>query len=248
MQLDKLIAGKRLTETEVGVLQYIVAHIDTVLDVGVRGVAQENFTSTSTVMRLAHKLGFRGFVEMQFKLSALVAAHTSQAPTDWGALGMTPMVMQYNEPEIFDAIAQALTACQKKFVFIYAAGFSGIIAEYMYKKLLNLGKRCLLATPSDSAGILDNNLEDIGIMLTVSRSGETRSVLDKVMVVQDQPITVVSFTNESVNRLSTIVDYPVKIVDHNKLDDYNQHANAFFPGTLAAFEYLIQRYEVLQGR
>jgi DNA-binding MurR/RpiR family transcriptional regulator len=198
-------------------------------------------------MRLAHKLGFRGFVEMQFKLSAMVAAQANAAPEDWVSLGVTPMVMQYNQPALFDTIAQELMACQR-FIFIYAAGFSGIIAEYMYKKLLNLGKRCLLATPSDSAGILDNNLEDIGIMLTVSRSGETHSVLDKVMMVQDQPITVISFTNEAANRLSNLADHAVKIADHNKLDEYNQHANAFFPGTLAAFEYLIQRYEVLQGR
>lgn len=247
MRIDKLIAGKKLTETEVGVLRYIIVHIDTVLDIGVRGVAQENFTSTSTVMRLAHKLGFRGFVEMQFKLSALMAASTNSSVQTNMDSGLANTALKYNEQQLYDGVATELMNC-RQFIFIYAAGFSGIIAEYMYKKLLNLGKRCLLASPSDSAGILDNNLEDIDIMLTVSRSGETRSVLDKVMVVQDQPITVVSFTNEADNRLSTLADYAVRISDQNKLDEYNQHANAFFPDTLAAFEYLIRRYEIIQGQ
>ena len=72
VKLEKLVAGKSLTETEFTVLQYLVANIDRVLDLGVRGVAKANYTSAATVMRLAHKMGYRGFVEMQYKLMTML--------------------------------------------------------------------------------------------------------------------------------------------------------------------------------
>ena len=45
MDLSKIIQGKKLSETEEAILKYIIKHIDSVLDQGVRTVAKENFTS-----------------------------------------------------------------------------------------------------------------------------------------------------------------------------------------------------------
>ena len=42
MKFDKLVSGKNLSETEQEVLHYMVANIDRVLDMGVRGVAKAN--------------------------------------------------------------------------------------------------------------------------------------------------------------------------------------------------------------
>ena len=44
MKFDKLVSGKNLSGTEQEVLHYMVANIDRVLDMGVRGVAKANFT------------------------------------------------------------------------------------------------------------------------------------------------------------------------------------------------------------
>ena len=51
------------------VFQHIVLdHLDTVQTEGVRGVARANYTSTSTIMRLARKMNYSGFVDMCYKL------------------------------------------------------------------------------------------------------------------------------------------------------------------------------------
>lgn len=55
VDLSKLTAGKNLTEVEDSVLRYIIEHMDSMLKMGVRGVAKENYTSTSTIMRLTKK-------------------------------------------------------------------------------------------------------------------------------------------------------------------------------------------------
>ena len=60
MNIEKITQGKNLTDTERTVLEYILDHLDTVQTEGVRGVARANYTSTSTIMRLARKMNYSG--------------------------------------------------------------------------------------------------------------------------------------------------------------------------------------------
>ena len=53
IDIEKLTCGIQLTDIERNVLEYLLTHLDQALKLGVRGVARENFTSTSTVMRLS---------------------------------------------------------------------------------------------------------------------------------------------------------------------------------------------------
>lgn len=72
IDIEKLTCGIQLTDIERNVLEYLLTHLDQALKLGVRGVARENFTSTSTVMRLSRKLGYNGFIEMYYKLLGAV--------------------------------------------------------------------------------------------------------------------------------------------------------------------------------
>ena len=67
IDIEKLTCGIQLTDIERNVLEYLLTHLDQALKLGVRGVARENFTSTSTVMRLSRKLGYNGFIEMYYR-------------------------------------------------------------------------------------------------------------------------------------------------------------------------------------
>ena len=49
-------------------LKYIVNNFEKSLEIGVRGVAKNCFASTSVVMNLAKKLGYKGFVDMVYRL------------------------------------------------------------------------------------------------------------------------------------------------------------------------------------
>lgn len=71
MDISKFIQNKGLTEIEIEVLNYMIDNINDINKMGVRGVAKNNFTSTSTIMRLAKKLGYSGFLEMQYNLLSL---------------------------------------------------------------------------------------------------------------------------------------------------------------------------------
>lgn len=249
VDLRKLTEGKNLTETETDVLYYIVSHMDSVLKMGVRGVAKENFTSTSTIMRLTKKLGYSGFVDMYYKLLPLVGQQEKSTATDLVFINSfcSNSLLQYNSYDDMKLFARKISAIGDGYVFLYATGFSAIPMEYLTKKLLVLGIRCIASNGMDSIGVFENNLQQMKLLIVISRSGETNWVVDRVKTARENGIYTVSFTNEAPNRVSALADMNFRIEDSSKLDDRNMTANTFFPNVMLLMELLIYEYHrVLQ--
>lgn len=244
IDLSKLIDGKNLTDAEEKVLRYIIDHIDDVIKMGVRTIAKNNYTSTSTIMRLTKKLGYAGFVDMYYRLLPLVKnAESSRCENvDFINSFLNNSLLQHYNYQQIKKFAKILNQEKDKFIFIYATGFSAIMAEYIYKKLLVLGKKCILASGMDSVGVFENNLDYIGCLLVVSRSGETKQVLDKVKTAKENNIFTISFTNDSDSSINKLSDIKFKIEDSNKLDDRNMMPNTFFPNLLMLVEMIVYEY------
>lgn len=244
VDISKLVQGKELNESDQQLLTYIISNMDTVLQKGVRQIAKENYTSPATVIRLSKKLGYTGFIDLYYHLLPLVNAETVPAGKTEDEFFQLDhaLVLQHNSIEDMDKFIEKALNLEGKFIFIYAAGFSAIAAEYLYKKLLLLGKQVILATTLDSIGVLENNLKNIGAFVAISKSGETQSVIEKVLRVKDEGIFTVAFTKETPNRLGDCSDLNFKVTDQHKLDDRNLLPNTFFPFTLLLMEYLLSRY------
>lgn len=245
--VQKLAANKKLSSLEEDVLAYIVSHHDDILTMGIRQVATNTLTSTSTIMRLAKKLGFNGFVDMNYKLMPLLQDKSHKQAGSYTDLFSYNSLFELNSNAVFEAVAQALIDVDKQFVFVYANGFSGIIADYLHKKLLVLGKRVMFSTGNDSVGVFENNLDDIGVFITISKSGETLKVIEKVRTAVENDIPVIAFTNEIENTLSSYGKPTIKIKDLNKYDDYNASANSFFSHVLLAMEVIVWEYNQIIG-
>ena len=244
MDLSKLVENKGLTEIELKVLNYMIDNIEDLNKMGVRGIAKNNFTSTSTIMRLAKKLGYSGFLEMQYNLLSLTKNEFGDNLNESGFIESLKMnnLLKGISNEAINKFLDILFNDDQKVIFIYANGFSGIVAEYINKKLLVMGKRCILSNGTDSIGVFENNLDFINSIIVISKSGETPMVLNKVKTAKEHNIKVVSFTNELENSISKISDISFKIEDTNKLDDRNIMPNTFFPKVLIIIELLVYEY------
>lgn len=250
LDLNKQIGGKNLTETELQVLYYIVENIEKVLKMGVRGVAKANFTSSSTIMRLTKKMGYQGFVDMYYKLLPLVRSARAAVDTDLQFVNSfcSNTILQYNSYDTIRSFAEKLAGMNRKYVFIYATGFSAMPGEYLNRKLLVTGRKCIFSSGRDSIGIFENNLDDMGMLLVLSRSGETRRVIERVKIAKENGIFVTSITNELDNHVNELADIRFRIEDNMKLDDRNIMANTFFPNVLMLMEILIYEYhKISQG-
>ena len=238
MDLSKIIQGKKLTETEEAILKYIITHIDSVLEQGVRTVAKENFTSPATVMRLSKKLGYNGFIDLYYHLEPMVRGTKSvflsedyvlEAPTAY--------------EEAVCAFIELINSLGDKNIFIYATGFSGIVGEYMYKKLLVNGQRALFASGTDSIGILENNLHLAGLFVTITKSVETKQVIEKMAYFKGKGVPIITFTNDLDNAASRLADIVFQIPTEDRLDDRNIKSNYFFVHALYIFENIMRAYQ-----
>ncbi|WEG74016.1 MurR/RpiR family transcriptional regulator [Vagococcus intermedius] len=241
----KLAENKKLSLLERDVLNYIVKNSESVSKMGIREVAKNMHTSTSTIMRLSKKLGFNGYIDMNYKLIPLIEGKSFEKQENYEGIFDGGGFLKLNEQAVFKEIGQILTELDKQFIFVYANGFSGIIAEYLYKKLLVLGKRVMFSTGNDSVGVFENNLEDIGLFITISKSGETQKVIEKATTARENKIPVISFTNDGYSALSELSTHWIKIKDTKKYDDYNASPNNFFPQVLMALEVMVYEYTIL---
>lgn len=242
--LRKIVQGKSLTETEEKVITYILSNMDCVLEKGVRQIARENYTSPASIMRLAKKLGYSGFIDMYYQLLPLVQESEKEILTDESLSGYNPLqeILKVNDKHAMKSFITLLKSSKSKYVFIYATGFSAIMGEYFYKKILVCGQPVIFATGTDSIAILESNIDSIGMLLTISKSGETQQVVEKMMYCREKGIPVVTFTNEIENRASELADVVLRVTDIEKLDDRNMLPNFFFSEILMLFEYLMRSY------
>jgi len=244
MDLDKLTTGKQLTDLEEDILNYIIENISNIQDMGVRAVAKETYTSPASVVRLSKKLGYSGFTDMYYTLLPLVKKEELESNfTEHTILDndFSTIATNFSE-EKMNHFNDKIFQKSQKYIFIYATGFSKIISEYIYKKLLVLGRKAIVASGSDSGGIFENNLEDIGAVLVVSKSGETEQVYTKLQKASEANIFSISFTQNSDNRIARLTDLNIPIKDTHKLDDRNMLPNIFFPSVLLSFEFLLENY------
>lgn len=244
MDLSKFTSGKNLTALEKTILEYIVENIEDIQDMGVRDVAQATFTSPSSVIRLSKKLDYTGYTDMYYSLLPIVKK------SETAAYETNSTILDYNFSEILTDVSeekieefnQHIFEKSDKYIFIYATGFSSLIAEYIYKKLLVLGRKAIISSGSDSIGIFENNLDDISSMLVVSKSGETNQVYNKLMKASEADIYTISFTQDSDNRIAKLSDLNIPVKDLHQIDDRNLLPNIFFPGVLLTFEFLLEKY------
>ncbi|WP_396163272.1 MurR/RpiR family transcriptional regulator [Carnobacterium sp.] len=244
MDISKLIQGKNVTELDIKILNYIIENIDNVLQMGVREIAKKNYTSPSTIIRLSQKLGYTGFVDLYYQLLPMVKkAEVNQQDYTSGMFSIHQQdLLNYTTDQEIKMFIERILLLKQKYIFIYATGFSAIIGEYIYKKLLVLGRKTIIATGTDSIGVFENNLQDIGALIVISKSGETQQVIEKLSIAKESGIFSASFTKETANRAAHLSDLNFKIMDNNKLDDRNMLPTAFFSKLLMLFEFIIKEY------
>ncbi|WP_084786590.1 MurR/RpiR family transcriptional regulator [Bacillus tuaregi] len=244
IDISKIIQGRNLSELDVQIIQYIVDHIDTVLHKGVREIAKDNYTSPATVIRLSKKLGYTGFVDMYYQLLPMIKkVERPQVGEMEDFLQISQKdFLSYNSLEDIETFISQVMNLKHKYIFIYATGFSAIAADYLYKKLLVLGRKTIFASGTDSIGVFENNLEDVGALVVISKSGETQVVIEKLQAAKEHLVFTASFTKETSNRIAELSDLNFKITDPNKLDDRNMLPSSFFPGLLLLFEFIFKQY------
>ncbi|MHC5227828.1 MurR/RpiR family transcriptional regulator [Enterococcus sp. LJL99] len=238
MDIEIITKGKALSKNELSNLEYLYYHIEELEGVPLKDISKLLFTSPSTIVRLAQKLDFSGYLELAYFLKSSRATNSK----------LTEATIDYKlDTSSIDPLIQQMKAIyredENKFILVYAAGFSSILAEYLCKKMLVNGIKIIFVTSGDSSGIILNNLEVISMFITISKSGETPKVIDKMIYFKESKVPIVLLTgkgNHSANDLAEII---FEIEDERPLDTQNIGYNSFFGKLMLLIEYMVEEFK-----
>lgn len=233
IDIYKMAEKYSLSETEYHVLEYILKNIDMVLNQGVREVANLNYTSAATVIKLAKKMGFTGYVDMIYRLNFLLKSRKKHQED---TMGLTSFLTGLEEPA--KLATDLLQKHQNHTIFITATGFSSPLADYFSRKMLVLGYRCII---TNAYGVYDKNQIGGQLVIAISKSGETESITKVIDFAARNNLDILSFTGPQKNHIAVHSTVNVPVPDDKALDDRNITANYFYARVMIIFEFMMDQ-------
>ena len=234
MEIDIYKLGERynLTESEELALSYIVNNLDKALEIGVRGVAKECFASTSVVMNLSKKLGYKGFIDMVYRLElTLKSSLEKKSVTENYCLDFSLQKgMKFKN---------ILKRKKNKPIFVHGVGFSNPIAKYISDKLMVIGYFSMMSEYMEN---VERDYEEKPVLIVVSKSGETAAILNLCQKAKLKEVPVIVLTGVKNSSMEELAELSFVIKNSNLLDDRNLEKNDFFGNTILFFEELVEEY------
>lgn len=241
MKYNYYSTNKDFTEIEKNVLDYIDNYQDDMRKLTIQTLADETFTSKSTIFRLAKKLGFNGYTDMIYHLSSQQDSEDNIDVENYISNLSISMQKIFMQNEKLIEIFKQRIENKDQSLYIIGTGYSGIIGEYMYKKILGKGELVHYSNGGDSNALFLNNLHRISNIICISKSGETDLVNSKAEIAHDKGIGVISFTHSEDNTLAKLSDLPFVIYDNQYLDRNNINPTQFYSMLLVYLEYVIEK-------
>ena len=230
----KIADNYKLTETERQILEYILKNIDNVLDKGVREVAQANYTSATTIIKLSKKLGYTGYVDMLYRLNFIIKNNEkNQERTS----DITSFIDEIDKSTI-DSFIDTLIKHRHDIIYITGTGFSSPIVDFFCRKMLVLGFKCI---KTNSYGVYDNNQIGGALVIGISKSGETESVTKVIDYAAKNKLDIITFTGRPNSHMAKQSTIHFSILDDKELDDRNITSNYFYARVMIVMEYLLDK-------
>lgn len=198
MKLQSLIHqySKKLSDSDMIILQYIVEHPEEVIHLSILDLAEQVHSSKSSVLRLAQKLGFSGYSEFKYFLRHEQQHHS----------------LEENKSQIFEKqnhdLQQTLSYIQSvdltpinklldqsKTIYCYSTGFSQKKPlEEFSKMMLSLEKRVLILPNKTELDMAMPMITSSDCFFITSVSGETENVKENLTTFNMRKIPVISIT------------------------------------------------------
>lgn len=242
IDIYKIVDKYHLNNMEEDILTYIIDNIDNVKSIGVRGIAKQHYTSTTTVMSLAKKLGYSGFIDMYYNLYFTLRSKKSYfseyKSNDYFGVDIEELLSLISEEKVAEFV-NMLHKYKKDIIYTYAVAFSEPIIRYITRKLIVMGFRCIFSDMSES---YDVNSINGKILITVSKSGETDSVIRICKLAKKSKVKIISITGETESTLEKLSDINFKLYDMHTMDDRNKLPTSFYANVIMLFEFLMGKY------
>lgn len=230
-----------LSEDERKVITSITAHIERgEKRVGIQQIANENFLSTTSIVKMCKRLGFDGYSELYYHLSRQLASSG-----DRKAENLKSLIDNYDDA-LVERFCALLRERRSGKMFTTGEGFSNIVGTYITQRLSICGFMAFnnvhfydyMLFQEEHRGAVN---DEAAIMFAVSQSGETEPVLNDVRHAKQHGHKIVAFTRRGDSKLAQLSDL-VFVLDGTKQTLAGSLPNPFFGHVILVFEDLMARY------
>lgn len=168
MNFSEIVKNNNLTQSETNILNKIINWLhEGKYKIPIRDIAKTCYVSTTTVVRLAKKLGYDGYSEMLFDLKTNL-----NKKVDYNIIGsIRSVVLSEESLDIIEQLINDLSNKNYERIHVIGIGYSDYPAQYLCDKLLELDYFATTKSPLDFI----NNKKSI--VLFISESGETTDLI-----------------------------------------------------------------------
>lgn len=195
---------------EQGVLDYILASPEVTAQINIHTLAENCYSSASTIVRLCRKLGFQGYRDLQKSLLYELAVRKQNQKEKETHLEHSNQLSEIIERVTYrnitsledsmhlieeDVVRKSVDLlCGSHTVLLFGLGASFLVAQDAYLKFLRVDKSCACCEDIHSQYLLARNARPEDVALIISYSGYTEEMLRCARDLQSQKVPIIAIT------------------------------------------------------
>ena len=210
-----------LSPKESVVAQYIMDHSQSLKNMSIQALAKLNHVSTSTILRLCNKLGYRGFSDFKVDLiSSPLQKHNAEILQDDINLNDTLQdvnrKVQAMEKSSIDethsivnlhALDQAVDLIITSYkIVIFGVGSSGLVGKELEYQLIKIKKDINCHFDAHISRNIVSTLSKNDLIIIISHSGETPECVELLKLAESLKVPSIAITKMGQSQLSLLAN------------------------------------------
>lgn len=192
-----------LTPTEKQVLYYIDQHLTEAKNLSLTEIAKVNNVSTTTIVRMSHKLGLEGFSELKYRLKSSDNEHSLSTNTVENYKKGFIQAFETIQLDELERLSEKIKRASR--VIVVGVGLSKMMAEYFSKLLMQTNKQTHYTYESHMIDLLPNMVKADDLVFFISTSGETKTLIHAAEKLSYMVADTAAITNSSDSTLGRLV-------------------------------------------
>ncbi len=235
MLIKEKLKQTKFSDSQQAVVDYMMQLGPKIKDKTVRQIARETYTSSATMIRIAHKLNYPGwedlknaFIEEQEYLSSHFQEVDANIPFSRSDSPMTiaNRIAVLEKEAINDTLALInWETIEKAAALIGSRRIVNIVAmnntiaqaeEFMYK--MGRIQKMVIVQPPSGEGLYNGTITDpSSCMIVISYTGETGNFIRWIQYAKEAGIPVIAITSLGDNSISRLADLTLRICTREKM-------------------------------
>ena len=235
MLIKEKLENGDFSNSERVIVDYILENKMVIKDMTTKEIANATFTSPSTLIRIAHKMNYKGWNELKeayLNEVEYLESHFDEIDANFPfqnddtIMSIASKLAELKQEALQDTLAlvrhddlqKAVQIIRKvDTIYVFAVSNNGLICQEFAHNMMRIGKKVITATIQGELVFQAINADSNSCAIILSYSGETPVLLRALQALKANQIPVIGITSIGENSLSKGTDVNMRICTREKL-------------------------------